>query len=204
MVTANKASLNVVITGLDAAGLPWGAFTVPAGPGAHGVTFGKKSQCDTDGDGVEDTPYPAATCYYAYVTNTFEDYVSTYDSTFAATYCAGGSPAARRPCTILPERRRFVIHTSGGVCMLPLVEIPTFVRHYAPWFALVFSPEAFVQFQRYISGLIISEDNTVEGINRLFVIDLRNQSRLNRWLGPGKQRISRKSPSAFIPGSQLL
>lgn len=71
IVTANKASFNVVITGLDANGLPWGSFTVPAGLGAHGVTFGKKSQCDTGGYG--------AICYYAYVTNTFEDYVSVYD-----------------------------------------------------------------------------------------------------------------------------
>jgi hypothetical protein len=81
MVTANKASFNVFITGLDpVTGLPWGGFTIPAGLGAHGVTFGKKSQCDTNGDGVEDTPASASViCYYAYVTNTFEDYVSVYD-----------------------------------------------------------------------------------------------------------------------------
>jgi hypothetical protein len=42
--------------------------------------------------------------------------------------------------------------------MLPLVEIPKFVRHYAPFFASVFSPEASVQFQRYVSGLIASEN----------------------------------------------
>lgn len=66
--------------------------------------------------------------------------------------------------------------------MLPLVELPEIVRHYAPWFASVFSPEAFAQFQRYISGLILSENKTVEGINRIFVIDVRNQSSLNRWL----------------------
>lgn len=66
--------------------------------------------------------------------------------------------------------------------MLPLVELPEIVRHYAPWFASVFSPEAFVQCQRYISGLIVSDHQTVEGINRIFVIDVRNQSRLNRWL----------------------
>ena len=66
--------------------------------------------------------------------------------------------------------------------MLPLVELPEIVRHYAPWFASVFSPEAFTQFQRYISGLIVSDNKTVEGINRIFVIDVRNQSSLNRWL----------------------
>jgi DDE superfamily endonuclease len=66
--------------------------------------------------------------------------------------------------------------------MLPLVEIPEIVRHYAPFFASVFSAEAFMQFQRYVSGLLVSENKTVEGINRIFVIDVRNQSSLNRWL----------------------
>ncbi len=81
MVTANKASFNVMLTGLDpTTGLPWGTFTAPAGLGAHGVTFGKKSRCDTDHDGVEDAPASlTVVCYYAYVTNTFEDYVSVYD-----------------------------------------------------------------------------------------------------------------------------
>ena len=66
--------------------------------------------------------------------------------------------------------------------MLPLVEIPQIVQHYAPWFETVFSAEALVQFQRYLSGLIISENKTVDGINRLFVIESRNQSSLNRLL----------------------
>jgi len=64
--------------------------------------------------------------------------------------------------------------------MLPLVEIPAIVRHYAPFFTSVFSPAAFIQFQRYVSGLIVSENKTVEGINRIFVIDVRHQSSLNR------------------------
>jgi hypothetical protein len=66
--------------------------------------------------------------------------------------------------------------------MLPLVEIPQIVQHYAPWFEEVFSAEALVQFQRYLSGLIVSENKTVKGINRLFVIESRNQSSLNRLL----------------------
>ena len=66
--------------------------------------------------------------------------------------------------------------------MLPLVEVPQIVQHYAPWFEAVFSTEALVQFQRYLSGLIVSENKTVEGINRLFVIESRNQSSLNRLL----------------------
>jgi hypothetical protein len=66
--------------------------------------------------------------------------------------------------------------------MVPLVETPEIVRHYAPYFASVFSPEAFCQFQRYVSGLIVSENKTVDGINRIFVKDVRNQSSLNRLL----------------------
>jgi hypothetical protein len=49
--------------------------------------------------------------------------------------------------------------------VLPLVEIPELVRHYASFFASVFSPDAFVQFQRYVSGLIVSENKTIDGIN---------------------------------------
>jgi len=66
--------------------------------------------------------------------------------------------------------------------MIPLVEFPELVQHYAPYFERVFSPAAFVQFKRYISGLIVSENKTVEGINRLFVVESRNQSSLNRLL----------------------
>jgi hypothetical protein len=66
--------------------------------------------------------------------------------------------------------------------MIPLVEIPEIVQHYAPFFATVFSGEAFTQFQRYLSGLLVSENKTGEGINRLFVIEVRNQSSLNRGL----------------------
>lgn len=64
--------------------------------------------------------------------------------------------------------------------MVPLVEFPTVVQHYAPFFAEVFSAEAFVEFQRYISGLLVSENKTVDGINRLLVVESRNQSSLNR------------------------
>lgn len=66
--------------------------------------------------------------------------------------------------------------------MIPLVEFPELVQHYAPHFASVFSPEAWVEFERYISGLIVSENKTVDGINRLFVHESRNQSSLNRLL----------------------
>jgi len=66
--------------------------------------------------------------------------------------------------------------------MIPLSEYPELVEHYAPYFAEVFSPEALIEFKRYISGLIVSENKTVAGINRLCVMESRNQSSLNRML----------------------
>jgi hypothetical protein len=66
--------------------------------------------------------------------------------------------------------------------MVPLVEFPELVEHYAPYFREVFSAAAWVEFKRYISGLLVSENKTVEGINRLFVEESRNQSSLNRLL----------------------
>jgi len=66
--------------------------------------------------------------------------------------------------------------------MIPLVAFPEVVQRYAPFFADVFSAEAFIEFKRYISGLIVSENKTVDGINRLFVFESRNQSSLNRLL----------------------
>jgi hypothetical protein len=36
--------------------------------------------------------------------------------------------------------------------MLPLVEFPELVQHYAPFFQEVFSAEALIEFERYISG----------------------------------------------------
>jgi hypothetical protein len=66
--------------------------------------------------------------------------------------------------------------------MFPPAEFPELVQHYAPYFEEVFSAEAFIQFKRYISGLIVSENKTVDGINRLWVFESRNQSSLNRLL----------------------
>lgn len=51
-----------------------------------------------------------------------------------------------------------------------------------PHFEKVFSPEAVIEFERYINGLIVSENKTVEGINRLFRFESRNQSSPNRLL----------------------
>jgi hypothetical protein len=66
--------------------------------------------------------------------------------------------------------------------MFPLAEFPELVQHYAPFFENVFTAQAFIEFERYISGLIVSENETVDGINRLCVNESRNQSSLNRLL----------------------
>ena len=68
--------------------------------------------------------------------------------------------------------------------------------------------EALTQFQRYISGLIVSENKTVDGINRLFVIDVRNQSSLNRWLTESPCSVeslnqARLELMSSLPGTQM-
>src|SRR5215831_6443571 len=92
--------------------------------------------------------------------------------------------------------------------MVPLVEIPDIIQHYAPFFASVFSSEAFAQFQRYVSGLIVSENKTVDGINRLFVIEVRHQSSLNRLLTESPFSVdalnqARLKLLSSLPGTQM-
>ncbi len=69
--------------------------------------------------------------------------------------------------------------------MFRLVELLQLVQHYAPFFKGVFSADAFIEFERYISGLIVSENKTVDGINQMFANACRNQSSLNRLLTAG-------------------
>lgn len=92
--------------------------------------------------------------------------------------------------------------------MFPLVEFPEIVQHYAPFFESVFSADAFVEFKRYISGLIVSENKTVDGINRLFVIESRNQSSLNRLLTASPFSLEQLNQArldllARFPGTRL-
>lgn len=92
--------------------------------------------------------------------------------------------------------------------MYPLVEFPELVKHYAPFFQEVFSAEAFIEFERYVSGLIVSENKTVDGINRLFVAESRNQSSLNRLLTESPFSLeelnrARLCMLASLPGTQL-
>ncbi len=92
--------------------------------------------------------------------------------------------------------------------MFPLVEIPELVQHYAPLYRGVFSAEALKEFERYISGLIVSENKTVDGINRLFVVESRNQSSLNRLLTESPFSLetlnqARLDMLAQLPGTQM-
>jgi len=74
--------------------------------------------------------------------------------------------------------------------MIPLVDIPEIVKQYAPKFESVFTKSEFSKFQKYISGLIVSENKTVEAINRLFVLDIKDQSTLNRFLTDSTYEVS--------------
>jgi hypothetical protein len=92
--------------------------------------------------------------------------------------------------------------------MYPLVEFPELVKHYAHFFQKVFSPEAFIEFERYVSGLIVSENKTVDGINRLFVTESRNQSSLNRLLTESPFSLEELNQArlhmlASLPGTQI-
>ena len=66
--------------------------------------------------------------------------------------------------------------------MLPIVKIPELVKHYTASFKSDFSPASFEYFQKYLSGIILSDNKTVESLNRLFVLQPRNQSNFNRFL----------------------
>ena len=75
--------------------------------------------------------------------------------------------------------------------MIPLVAIPEIVTHYAPSFKEIFSTSEYEHFKKYQSGLIVSENKTIEAINRLFVLDIKNQSTLNRFLTASKYDVSK-------------
>jgi hypothetical protein len=92
--------------------------------------------------------------------------------------------------------------------MIPLVGFPELVQHYAAYFKEVFSDEALIEFERYVSGLIVSENKTVEGINRLFVNESRNQSSLNRLLTQtpmDRSKLNKKRLELLqaLPGTQM-
>ncbi len=63
-----------------------------------------------------------------------------------------------------------------------LVKCPEIVEQYSPSYEDLFSVEGYRYFRRYISGLLVSENKTLEAINRLFIIEKRNQSSFNRFV----------------------
>ena len=66
--------------------------------------------------------------------------------------------------------------------MIPLIEPLPIVESYCKYFESHFSERTYSSFKRYLSGLLINENKTVEGINRLFVLDIHPQIRMNRFL----------------------
>jgi len=65
--------------------------------------------------------------------------------------------------------------------MVPFVETPPFVKKYAQGYQDLFSPEQFEHFQRYLTGLLAYENKTIQGINGAFLVQVKNQSSLNRF-----------------------
>lgn len=63
-----------------------------------------------------------------------------------------------------------------------LTDFPCIVKKYAPHFKDCFSEAGYEHFQRFVSGFMLSDNKTVEAINRLFVLSPRNQSSSNRFL----------------------
>lgn len=63
-----------------------------------------------------------------------------------------------------------------------LVRLPCVVERYSPLFEDLFSPEGYRYFRRFVSGVLVSNNQTLEGINRMFVLERRNQSSFNRFI----------------------
>jgi hypothetical protein len=76
---------------------------------------------------------------------------------------------------------RFSTPKLKGGHRLPLVEVPPFVKKYAEGYRDWFSPEQFEHFRRYLTGLLVGENKTIPAIKGAFVVEVKNQSRLNRF-----------------------
>jgi hypothetical protein len=66
--------------------------------------------------------------------------------------------------------------------MLPLVSVPEFVHSYAMKFEDLFTPALFQHFERYLAGLYVCQRRNAQSINNAFVVELKDQSSLNRFL----------------------
>jgi hypothetical protein len=65
--------------------------------------------------------------------------------------------------------------------MMILIDFPSIVKKYAPCFEHCFSPEGYEHFKKAVSGFIVSENKTLEAINRLFVNGSRHQASFNKF-----------------------
>jgi hypothetical protein len=66
--------------------------------------------------------------------------------------------------------------------MLPLVGVPEFVHSYAKQYEELFSPALMKHFERYLAGLYVCERRNAQRINDAFVVEVKDQSSLNRFL----------------------
>ena len=62
-----------------------------------------------------------------------------------------------------------------------LVDFPSIVKRYAPIFEDCFSEAHYKHFKKAVSGFIVSENKTIEGMNRIFVNDSTDQSTFNKF-----------------------
>ena len=65
--------------------------------------------------------------------------------------------------------------------MTVLVEFPSIVKHYAPYFKSCFSEEGYIHFQKALSGFMVSDNKTLEAINRIFLNAPCDPSNFNRF-----------------------
>jgi len=65
--------------------------------------------------------------------------------------------------------------------MKVLLDFPSIVKRYAPYFEDCFSSEGYEHFKKAVSGFLISENKTLEAINRLFVNNARHQTSFNKF-----------------------
>lgn len=82
----------------------------------------------------------------------------------------------------MKERKRINWEKTSTSIMLPITEIPELVKHYAKFFEELFKTSDYEHFSKYVTGLLVSENKTVSGINSLFALDSQNQSTLNRFI----------------------
>lgn len=75
--------------------------------------------------------------------------------------------------------------------MIPLVSSLEVVSQYAGVYKTLLSTAELTRLERYVSGLMVSSNKTVEGINRLFLLDPEDQSSLNRFLTAGRFDVSK-------------